>query len=69
MTVKSLDFVSVPSRDAERSRSFYVDELGLRPDPMARYEFWVGETCCVIWEPERFGMRFEHRRYAPHETV
>jgi len=29
--ITKLDFVAVPSRDAERSRSFYVDTLGLRP--------------------------------------
>ncbi|MEZ5100710.1 MAG: VOC family protein [Thermoleophilia bacterium] len=54
-----LDFVAIPSRDAERSRAFYVDTLGLRPDPHARYEVWAGETCFAIWEPERFDGQFE----------
>jgi catechol 2,3-dioxygenase-like lactoylglutathione lyase family enzyme len=58
MQVDRLDFVAVPSRDAERSRAFYVETLGLRPDPRGRYEFWIGETCCGIWEPERFGAPF-----------
>lgn len=62
--ISSLDFVGVPSRDAERSRSFYVDTLGLRPDDRARFEFWVGETCFGIWEPERLGMEFEPQRNA-----
>jgi catechol 2,3-dioxygenase-like lactoylglutathione lyase family enzyme len=26
-----LDFVAVPSTDAERTRAFYVETLGLRP--------------------------------------
>ena len=56
--IRSLDFVGVPSRDAARSRAFYVDTLGLRPDAQARYEFWVGETCFGIWEPESMGMPF-----------
>jgi catechol 2,3-dioxygenase-like lactoylglutathione lyase family enzyme len=56
--INSLDFVGIPSRDAERSRAFYVDTLGLRPDPKGRFEFWVGETCFAIWEPERQGMPF-----------
>ena len=30
--ISSLDFVGIPSQDAERSRAFYVDTLGLRPD-------------------------------------
>ncbi len=56
--ITKLDFVGIPSQDAERSRAFYVDTLGLRPDDHSRFEFWVGGTCCGIWEPERFGMPF-----------
>jgi catechol 2,3-dioxygenase-like lactoylglutathione lyase family enzyme len=56
--VTGLDIVAVPSRDAERSRAFYVETLGLRPDDKARFEFWVGETCFGIWEPERMGGTF-----------
>ena len=53
--ITKLDFVAVPSRDAERSRAFYVDTLGLRPDDHGRFEFWAGETCFAIHEPERLG--------------
>jgi catechol 2,3-dioxygenase-like lactoylglutathione lyase family enzyme len=56
--ITKLDFIGVPSTDAERSRAFYVETLGLRPDPNARFEFWVGETCFGIWEPARLGMEF-----------
>jgi catechol 2,3-dioxygenase-like lactoylglutathione lyase family enzyme len=56
--ISKLDFVAVPSQDADRSRAFYVDTLGLKPDAKADYEFWVGDTCFGIWEPERFGMEF-----------
>jgi catechol 2,3-dioxygenase-like lactoylglutathione lyase family enzyme len=56
--IRSLDFIGVPSRDAARSRAFYIDTLGLRPDARAQYEFWVGETCFGIWEPESMGMPF-----------
>ena len=59
-----LDFVGVPSRDAERSRTFYVETLGLRPDKRSRFEFWVGDTCFAIWEPERFGMEFAPQKNA-----
>ena len=62
--ITKLDFIAVPSRDAERTRAFYVDTLGLRPDPRARFEFWVGETCFGIWEPETFGIEF-----APQTTA
>ena len=56
--ISSLDFVAVPSTDATRSRAFYVDTLGLRPDDRAKFEFWVGETCFGIWEPAAMGMPF-----------
>ena len=51
--------VGIPSTDAERSRQFYVDTLGLRPDDNARYEFWVGDTCFAIWQPVQFGVEYE----------
>ena len=62
--ITRLDFVGIPSQDAERSRAFYVDTLGLRPDDKARFEFWVGETCFGIWEPERMGLPFTPQKNA-----
>lgn len=56
--IRSLDFVAVPSTDAARSRAFYVETLGLRPDDRAESEFWVGDTCFAIWMPEEMGMPF-----------
>jgi catechol 2,3-dioxygenase-like lactoylglutathione lyase family enzyme len=56
--IQKVDTVGVPSQDTERSRGFYVDTLGLRPDERSWNEFWVGETCFAIWEPERFGGNF-----------
>ncbi len=60
--ITKLDFVAIPSRDAERSRGFYIDTLGLRPDPHARFEAWAGDTCFAIWEPERLGQEFAPQR-------
>jgi catechol 2,3-dioxygenase-like lactoylglutathione lyase family enzyme len=62
--ISKLDFIAIPSRDAERARSFYVDTLGLRPDERARFEAWIGETCLGIWEPERLGMPFAPQKNA-----
>ena len=62
--IRKLDFIGIPSRDAERARSFYVDTLGLRPDDHGRFEVWVGETCFSIWEPERLGMPFAPQKNA-----
>ena len=58
MEVERVDFVAVPARDGARLREFYVETLGLRPDPTAQYEVWAGELCLGIWEPERMGMPF-----------
>ena len=66
--ISSLDFLAVPSRDADRSRAFYVDTLGLRPDDKARYEFWAGETCFAVYEPEKLGMEF-HPNRASHAAL
>jgi catechol 2,3-dioxygenase-like lactoylglutathione lyase family enzyme len=56
--ISAIDFIAVPSTDAERTRSFYVDTLGLRPDDHGRFEFWAGETCFGIWNPAQMGMAF-----------
>jgi catechol 2,3-dioxygenase-like lactoylglutathione lyase family enzyme len=57
--IRKVDVVGIPSSDAERSRSFYVDTLGLRPDENARFEFWAGDTCFAIWQPAQFGAEYQ----------
>ena len=59
-----LDFIGVPSTDSDRTRSFYVETLGLRPDEKAQYEFWIGDTCFGIWEPARLGFEFAPQKNA-----
>lgn len=56
--ITKLDFIGVPSTNAARSREFYVDTLGLKPDENAKFEFWLGGTCFGIWEPEKMGFTF-----------
>ncbi len=56
--ITNLDFIGIPSRDADRARSFYRETLGLRPDKHAEYEQWAGSTCFAVWEPERIGRPF-----------
>ncbi len=60
--ISKVDFFPVPSRDSERSRSFYVDTLGLRPDDNARFEAWAGDVCFGIWEPEKMGRPFNPQK-------
>jgi catechol 2,3-dioxygenase-like lactoylglutathione lyase family enzyme len=62
--ITKADFIGVPSQDAERARSFYIETLGLRPDENSRFEFWAGETCFSIWEPEKLGMSFAPQKNA-----
>jgi catechol 2,3-dioxygenase-like lactoylglutathione lyase family enzyme len=62
--INKLDFVAVPSQDAERSRRFYIETLGLRPDARTRFEAWCGDTCFGIWEPAKFGMPFAPQKNA-----
>lgn len=57
--IKKVDVVGIPSSNAERSRQFYVETLGLRPDENARYEFWVGDTCFAVWQPAQFGVDYQ----------
>ena len=57
--ISKVDVVGIPSSDIERSRRFYVETLGLRPDENARYEFWVGDTCFAIWTPAWFGVEYQ----------
>jgi catechol 2,3-dioxygenase-like lactoylglutathione lyase family enzyme len=57
--ISKVDVVGIPSTDGERSRAFYVDTLGLRPDDNSWNEFWVGDTCNAIWYPTQFGIEFQ----------
>ena len=62
--ITGLDFIGIPSQDAERSRRFYGEVLGLRQDAKAEYEFWAGDTCFAIWEPEKMGFPFAPQKNA-----
>ena len=64
MEITKVDFVGIPSQDADRARQFYGEVLGLRQDDKSDYEFWVGETCFGIWEPEKQGMPFAPQKNA-----
>ena len=57
--VRFIDHVTIVVKNLERSRQFYVETLGLRPDENARFEFWVGDTCFAIWTPAWFGVEYQ----------
>jgi catechol 2,3-dioxygenase-like lactoylglutathione lyase family enzyme len=63
--IQRLDFLGVPSQDADRARTFYRDVLGMRPDDHGEYEQWAGQTCFGIWQPEQVGMQFVPQKGNP----
>ena len=63
--IQRLDFLGVPTQDPDRSRAFYRDVLGMRPDEHADYEQWAGDTCFGIWQPEKVGMPFVAQKGNP----
>ena len=64
MNIPKADFIAVPSTDWQRTRTFYVETLGLRPDATGEAEFWIGEQCFGIYEPARYGFEFAPQRTA-----
>jgi catechol 2,3-dioxygenase-like lactoylglutathione lyase family enzyme len=62
--IRKVDVVGIPATDPERSRQFYVETLGLRPDENARFEFWVGDTCFAIWTPAWFGVEYQPQAHS-----
>ncbi len=72
--ISKLDFVGIPSQDAERSRVFYVETLGLRPDDHAANDVWAGETfdtgvchMALFTDPDGNDLMLHHR-YAPYSS-
>ena len=62
--ISKADAIGIPSSDWERSRKFYVETLGLRPDENAQAEFWAGDQCFGIWMPEQWGEEFRPQHNA-----
>lgn len=58
IAVERVDFVSVPTRDRERSRRFYAEALGLHSHPGTPDEFEAGNVTLGLWEPEADGEPF-----------
>jgi catechol 2,3-dioxygenase-like lactoylglutathione lyase family enzyme len=56
LDVERVDFVSVPTRDVERSRRFYGELLGLPANGPDEYE--TGNVTLALWQPEKDGVEF-----------
>jgi catechol 2,3-dioxygenase-like lactoylglutathione lyase family enzyme len=59
MKIERVDFFNIATRDAERSRAWYRDTLGLAPDPNNPDELTAGQVTLTFWEPEREGIEFK----------
>jgi catechol 2,3-dioxygenase-like lactoylglutathione lyase family enzyme len=61
-TITRIDFVPIPTQDAERSTAFYRDTLGLTESehtlekPFS--EFDLGGTTLSVWDPSTAGREF-----------
>lgn len=58
LDVEHVDFVSVPTRDADRARRFYGDVLGLPPSDRNPDEFETPNLTLALWQPEAEGVPF-----------
>src|SRR4051812_27173975 len=60
ITVERVDFVSIPTRDVDRARRFYLETLGLplEKETSVGFEVKAGQVTMAIWAPERIGMPF-----------
>jgi catechol 2,3-dioxygenase-like lactoylglutathione lyase family enzyme len=54
-----VDFVSLPTRDIGRARTFYTELLGLRPSSSSVSEVEAGNVTLSFWNPEQDGEDFQ----------
>jgi catechol 2,3-dioxygenase-like lactoylglutathione lyase family enzyme len=57
--VEQVDFVSVPTRDAERAVTWYRDVLGLPPSEATQGEVETPNVTLSFWSPEADGEEFQ----------
>jgi catechol 2,3-dioxygenase-like lactoylglutathione lyase family enzyme len=61
-SITRIDFVPIPTQDADRARAFYRDVLRLEEDahtvekPFS--EFSLGDTTLSVWDPTSAGREF-----------
>jgi catechol 2,3-dioxygenase-like lactoylglutathione lyase family enzyme len=58
MQIEHVDFVTIPTRAAERARAFYHEILGLPLDPNNPRELTAGQVTLAFWDPESDGVDF-----------
>jgi catechol 2,3-dioxygenase-like lactoylglutathione lyase family enzyme len=60
ITVEHVDFISIPTRDVDAARRFYVETLGLpfEKETSVGFEVAAGQVTLSVWEPEKIGRSF-----------
>jgi catechol 2,3-dioxygenase-like lactoylglutathione lyase family enzyme len=60
ITIEHVDFISIPTRDVDAARRFYVETLGLpfEKETSVGFEVAAGQVTLSVWEPEKIGRSF-----------
>jgi catechol 2,3-dioxygenase-like lactoylglutathione lyase family enzyme len=58
MHVERVDYITIPTRDEERSRAWYRDVLGLPVDPNNSGELTAGQVTLSFWNPASDNLEF-----------
>ena len=56
--VERVDFITIPTRDIERSRAWYHEVLGLPTDSNNPEELTAGQVTLSFWDPSTDGIEF-----------
>jgi catechol 2,3-dioxygenase-like lactoylglutathione lyase family enzyme len=59
LQVERVDFITIPTRDADRSRAWYRDVLGLPTDRNNPGELTAGQVTLSFWNPTTDGIEFQ----------
>ncbi len=59
MKVERVDFITIPTRDVERSVAFYRDVLGMPESDYNGAEVEIPNVTLSFWNPEREGIEFQ----------
>jgi catechol 2,3-dioxygenase-like lactoylglutathione lyase family enzyme len=59
MQVERVDFITIATRDIERSRAWYRHLLGLELDPNNPDELAAGQVTLSFWNPEKEEIEFK----------
>jgi predicted enzyme related to lactoylglutathione lyase len=65
--ITGVDFIALPTKDAEKAKKFYEEVLGLplrkQWGDMPAYEFDTDNLTLAVMQSDAFGMKFEPHAY------